>query len=103
MTRIKAHGGGGNTTDNDLPPHAQFLCTSNNDHSSVENTDKLLGMKVKFPHKGETREGCITNCKRNSDGILIGTENNNTIHDTQEYKIDIGDEDYSDYTANTII
>ena len=60
-------------------------------------------MKVKIPHKGEMREGYITACKRNSDGILIGIENNNPILDTREYKIDFGEGYYSEYTANTII
>ena len=83
IKNIEAHGCGDTSINNDLPPHEQFLRISNNDHS-VESTDKLLGMKVKLPHKGEMREGCITNRKRNSDGILIGTENNNPILDTRE-------------------
>ena len=88
---------------NNLPSHDDFLAAPENDHPSVNSTDKLLGMRLKLPHKGEMLEGCITGRKRNSDGLLIGTENSNPILDTRKYNIDFGEGDYAEYTANTII
>ena len=69
----------------------------------MEYTDKLLGMKVKIPQKGEICEDFITNHKRNSDGSLIGTEHINPILDTRECKIDFSEGTYAKYTTNNIV
>ena len=60
---------------NQLPSHKYFLLLTDNNHSSKETSDRIIGMKLQLPHKGEILEGCALNCKCTSDGLLVGTEN----------------------------
>ena len=85
-------------TNQTSPYHEDFV-----DTQSVLSTDKLLGMKLQLPHKGEQLEGRVTSRKRDSAGNLIGTSNSNPILDTRQYVVEFGDGAYGDYAANTII
>lgn len=86
-----------------LPSHDNFLAEPENSHPSINSTDKLLGMRLKNSHKGEMLGGCATGRERNSDGLLVETENTNPILDTREYNINSGESDCAEYTANIII
>ena len=83
---------------NNSPYHEEFI-----DNDLVESTDKMLGVKVQLPHRGNQLEGSIRSRKRDPSGNLIGTESTNPILDTRQYTVDFGNGDYGDYAANTII
>ena len=82
-------------------PDAESFLPS--DAPILEATDEHIGLKVTLPHQGEMVEGTVTSRKRNADGTLIGTQNNNPILDSRTYSVEFGDGSYGDYSTNVLI
>lgn len=75
------------------------------DHDSpyAEEDDCYIGMKVPLPHpEGEMKQATVKQRKRNKDGTLQGTSNDNPILDTREYEVEFNDSSYSEYSANVL-
>lgn len=68
-----------------------------------ESSNKYIGMKIQLPHNGRIKEGRVVRRKRNSDGTLMGTYNDNPLLYTRIYDEDFGDSDYINYSANVIL
>ena len=73
------------------------------DSPFVETTDQHIGLEVDLPHSGEMRQGKVVSRKRNNDGTLVGTENENPTLDSRVYVVDFGDGDYAEYSANVLM
>ena len=72
------------------------------EHPRVETDDKFIGCKINFPIEGKMIEGTVSNCKRDSDGFLLSTDNTNPLLDTRIYNVTFPDGSYREYTANLI-
>ena len=75
------------------------------DHDApfVEEGDKYIGLKVPLPHpKGEMQQGTIKQRKRNHDGTLVGSANDNPLLDTSVYEVEFADGSYDEYSSNVI-
>ena len=75
------------------------------DHDSpyAEEGDRYIGMKVPLPHpEGEMKQATVKRRKKNEDGTLRGTSNDNPILDTREYEVEFDDGSYSEYSANAL-
>ena len=60
-------------------------------------------MKVPLPHpKGEMQQATVKRRKKNDDGTLRGTSNDNPLLDTREYEVEFEDGSYSEYSANVL-
>ena len=69
----------------------------------MESNDKYIGTKIPLPHQsGEKMQATVKHRKRNHDGTLRGTANDNPILDTREYEIEFADGSYAEYSANTL-
>lgn len=82
-------------------PDAELFHTRDSPH--LEANDKFVGTEVCLPHDGVKKFGTVVSRKRDSDGMLIGTENQNPILDTRVYNVDFGDGNYGEYSANLLI
>ena len=47
--------------------------------------------------------GTVKRRKRNIDGTLVGTSNENPMLDTREYLVELSDDSEETYSANTIV
>ena len=75
------------------------------DHDSpfMEEGDQYIGVKVPLPHPdGEMREATVKRRKRNHDGTLQGTSNENPLLDSRVYEVEHTDGSYTEYSANVI-
>ena len=69
----------------------------------MEANDKFVGTSIPLPHaSGEKMEATVKHRKRNHDGTLRGTANDNPILDTREYEVEFADGSYAEYSANTL-
>ena len=69
----------------------------------MEQGDKYIGTKIPLPHpEGELMQATVKQRKRNHDGTLRGTANDNPILDTREYEVEFADGSYAEYAANTL-
>ena len=60
-------------------------------------------MKLPLPHPdGELKQATVQRRKRNHDGTLKGTANDNPILDTREYEVEFEDGNYAEYSANVL-
>ena len=73
------------------------------DSPYAEAIDNHIGMNVDLPHQGERREERVVSRKRNNDGMLVGTANENSTLDSRVYIVDFGDGDYAEYSANVLM
>ena len=64
--------------------------------------DEYVGAEVKINRQGVELNGRVTKRKRNADGSLQGTRNENPILDTRTYEVTFPDGDVTEYTANVI-
>ena len=78
----------------------------NPDYGDIEVTpetgDIFLGAEILLPRGGLLTKACVTTQKRDLDGNLKGTANENPILDTREYVVPFDDGDVTDLTANLI-
>ena len=49
--------------------------------------DDFKGKHIEIPHDGEIKTGTIIGRKRNADGVLIGTSNENPVDDHSVYEV----------------
>ena len=67
-----------------------------------ETGDEYVGAEVNMSRGGVMRSGRVTGRKRNADGSLQGTRNDNPILDTRTYEVEFPDGEVTEYTANVI-
>ena len=67
-----------------------------------ETRDTFLGVEILLPRGGVLTKARVTSQKRDVDGNLKGTANDNPILDTHEYVVTFDDGDMTDLTANLI-
>jgi hypothetical protein len=67
-----------------------------------ETGDTFLGAEILLPRGGVMTKARVTSRKRDMDGNLKGTANNNPILDTREYVVTFDDGDVTDLTASMI-
>ena len=73
------------------------------DSPYAEEGDRYIGMKVPLPHpKGEMQQATVKRRKKNDDGTLRGTSNDNPILDTRVYEVEFEDGSYNEYSANVL-
>ena len=69
----------------------------------MENSDKILGLAIQLPHGGEQIQGIVKRRKRNAEGMLIGTADDDPVLDTREYEVEFPDGSYAAYSTNTLL
>ena len=91
--------------DDDLPMDDEppMDTTYYTDPPYTEDSDNLVGAKIPLQHKGEIKEGEVVSRKRDSSGMLIGTQHINPIMDSREYQVQFPDGSYTDYSANLLL
>ena len=77
--------------------------TLDSDPPYVESEDNLIGSRVSLPHLGEMQEVVVKRRKRNEDGTLVGTANNNPLLDTRIYEVELQDGSYEEYSTNVLL
>ena len=77
--------------------------TLDSDPPYVESEDNLIGCRVSLPHLGEMQEVVVKRRKRNEDGTLVGTANNNPMLDTRIYEVELQDGLYEEYSTNVLL
>lgn len=69
----------------------------------AEASDNFIGAKVSLPHpSGVLQQATVTQRKRNHDGTLVGTYNENPILNSSVYEVQFHDGTYDEYAANVI-
>lgn len=74
-----------------------------NDEAFKEQFDPYVGLKVPLARGGEMQEATVRSRKRNPDGSLKGTANDNIALDTRVYEVEFPDGSYNEYATNTLI
>lgn len=69
----------------------------------AERTDNLIGVQASLPHpSGTMQNATVVGRKRNHDGSLVGTHNENPLLNTGVYEVQFHDGTYDEYAANVI-
>ena len=69
---------------------------------SPETGDTFIGAEILLPRRGVMTKARVTSRKRDVDGNLTGTADDNPILDTRQYVVTFDDGDVTDMTANLI-
>ena len=64
--------------------------------------DEYVGARVSLPRGSVMSQGRVVRRKRNSDGTILGTRNDNPILDTRVYEVVFEDGEVTEYGANVI-
>lgn len=79
------------------------LDTLDCDAPIAETTDNFVGAQLNLPHpSGTLQQATVTGRKRNHDGTLVGTYNENPILNSSVYEVKFHDGTYDEYAANVI-
>ena len=74
------------------------------DSAYMEKNDPIIGTRIQLPHEsGEAKEAVVIARKRNHDGTLIGTANDNPVLDSRIYEVQFPDGSYSEYSTNVLL
>ena len=73
------------------------------DSPAMESNDKILGLAIQLPHDGENLQGIVKRRKRNAEGMLIGTADDDPVLDTREYEVEFPDVSFAAYSTNTLL
>jgi hypothetical protein len=69
----------------------------------MEEHDTMIGARIPLPHNnGDMQEAQVKNRKRNHDGTLVGTQNDNPLLDTRVYEVEFPDGSYAEYASNVL-